>query len=151
MRTPDPTRSKFAVHGPAIEIACELPAIAGQIRRLFEPFAVHSWPEGFIPTTGIVRPYAQSEVLRHLSPVARPVRAGAELIELYEDGDRFWLVDDRWGIAEVNLIRGQFRSWVIPHPRVDAVHVAEMAVVWPLLIVAIFFPLSVRSYRRLSR
>ena len=106
MRTPDPTRSKFALHGPAIEIACEVPAMAGQIRRLFEPFAVNGWPEGFIPTIGIIRPYAQSEVLRHLSPTARPVHTGAELIELYEDGDRFWLVDDRWGMCG-----GQ------PHPR----------------------------------
>ena len=41
MRTTDPTRSKFALHGPAIEIACDVPAMATQLRRLFEPFAVN--------------------------------------------------------------------------------------------------------------
>lgn len=35
-------------------------------------------------------------------------------------------------------------SWV-------AQHALAMAIVWPVLLLAIFFPLSVRSYRRLSR
>jgi hypothetical protein len=131
--TNDLKTSKFALHGPAIEIACEVPAMAAEVRRLLEPFAVPGWPEGFAPTFGSIRPYAQAEVLRHLSPAARPVSGGsADLVELYEDGDRFWLVDDRWGMAEVNLIRGQFRSWIIPQPRIDAVRTAEMAVIWPL-------------------
>ena len=39
---------------------------------------------------------------------------------------------------------GEAASWVTQNALL-------MAVVWPLLIVAIFFPLSVRSYRRLSR
>jgi hypothetical protein len=133
LRPDDPKRSKFALHGPAIEIACEVPEMAEQVRRLFEPFAVQRWPEGFMPTVGIVRPYTQSEVLRHLSPSARPV-AGvpADVMEVYEDGDRFWLVDDRWGMAEINLIRGQFRSWIVPNCRLDPVRIAETAIVWPL-------------------
>jgi hypothetical protein len=133
LRPDDPKRSKFALHGPAIEIACEVPEMAEQVRRLFEPFAVQRWPEGFMPTVGIVRPYTQSEVLRHLSPGARPV-AGvpADVMEVYEDGDRFWLVDDRWGMAEINLIRGQFRSWIVPNCRLDPVRIAETAIVWPL-------------------
>jgi ABC-type multidrug transport system permease subunit len=35
-------------------------------------------------------------------------------------------------------------SWV-------AQHAIPMAVVWPLVLVAVFFPLSVRAYARLSR
>lgn len=133
MRTTDPTRRKFALHGPAIEIACEVPAMAPQVRRLLEPFAVNGWPDGFFPTVGIIRPYAQSEVLRHLSPTAKPLPGGADgLMELYQDGDRYWLVDDRWGMCEVNLIRGQFRSWILNNPRVDPIRCAEMSIVWPL-------------------
>jgi ABC-2 type transport system permease protein len=30
-------------------------------------------------------------------------------------------------------------------------HAVLMAVVWPLALIAVFFPLSVRAYRRLSR
>lgn len=132
MPTIDPNRSKFALHGPAIEISCEVPEMVGQVRRLLEPFAVSRWPDGFVPTVGIIRPYAQSEVLRHLSPGAKPLPGTGDLMEIYEDGDRFWLVDDRWGMAEVNLIRGQFRSWILNNPRVDPIRCAEMAIVWPL-------------------
>ena len=128
----DPTRGKFALHGPPVELACSVPAVSEQIHRLFDPFAVTSWPAGFVQTVGIVRPYAAEEVLRHVSPVARPFTGAEDLMEIYQDGDRFWLVDDRWGMAEVNMIRGQFRSWVLPNPRVDAVRCAELAVVWPL-------------------
>jgi hypothetical protein len=133
LRPTDPNRSKFALHGPAIEIACEVPDMTGQVQRLFEPFAVQRWPDGFLPTVGIIRPYTQSEVLRHLSPGARPVTGvPADVMEVYEDGDRFWLVDDRWGMAEINLIRGQFRSWIVPKCRLDPVRIAETAIVWPL-------------------
>jgi hypothetical protein len=107
--------------------------MAEQVRRLFEPFAVQRWPDGFMPTVGIIRSYTQSEVLRHLSPSARPIPGvPADVMEVYEDGDRFWLVDDRWGMAEINLIRGQFRSWIVPNCRLDPVRIAETAIVWPL-------------------
>lgn len=128
----DPTRSKFALHGAAVEIACAVPSIAHQVGRLFDPFAVAGWPDRFVPTVGVVGPYQQAEVLRHLSPDARPMPDAPELMELYQDGDRFWLVDERWGLVEINMIRGQFRSWILPAPRVDAVRCTEMAVVWPL-------------------
>ncbi|MFC6005486.1 ABC transporter permease, partial [Streptomonospora nanhaiensis] len=35
-------------------------------------------------------------------------------------------------------------SWVVRHA-------TEMALVWPLMLLAVFLPLSVRAYRRLSR
>jgi hypothetical protein len=51
---------------------------------------------------------------------------------MFEDGERFWLVDDRWGMAEINFLKGQWRSWVLPRPQFDPVRCAEMAVLWPL-------------------
>ncbi len=86
----DSKRSKFALHGPAVEIACEVPAMADQVERLLSPFKVHQLPEGFSPTLGIIRPYLQSEVMKHLSPGAKPVQSASDLIEIYEEGDRYW-------------------------------------------------------------
>src|SRR5262249_51568669 len=103
-----------------------------QVKRLLDPFGVAGWPAGFAPTLGLIKPYAQSEVLRHISPTAQPLPGTCDLVEVYQDGDRFWLVDDRWGIAEINLIRSQFRSWVVSNPRVDPIRCAEMSIVWPL-------------------
>jgi hypothetical protein len=53
---------------------------------------------------------------------------------VYEEGERYWLVDERWGLAEVNLLKGQWRSWVLPGPalKLDPLRCAERAVLWPL-------------------
>jgi hypothetical protein len=72
--------------------------------------------------------------MRHLSPAARPVplAGGHGLLEVFQEGERFWLVDDRWGMAEINFLRGQWRSWVLPRPGLDPLRCAETAVLWPL-------------------
>src|SRR5215213_187437 len=84
-------RMRFAVHGPALELNCAVPSMGPQVRRLLGPFAVADWPDGFVPIHGVVRPYEESEVLRHLSPTARALPRTPELFELYEDGERFWV------------------------------------------------------------
>jgi hypothetical protein len=117
-------------------VDCAVPTVSAQARRLLEPFAVSGWPDTFGATVGTIRHYDQNEVLRHLSPGARRVaQAGsptAEMMELYEDGERFWVVDERWGMAEVNLLKGQWRSWLLPRPQLDAVRCCELAVLWPV-------------------
>ena len=123
---------RFAVHGPAVEIDASVPALADPVQDLLGPFSVGGFPQGFVPVHGTVRPYNQAEVLRHLSPAARPMPVADDLAELFEEGERFWIVDERWGMAEVNFLKGQWRSWVLPRPQFDAVRCAEMAVVWPL-------------------
>lgn len=42
------------------------------------------------------------------------------------------MVDDRWGMAEINLLKGQWRSWVLPRPTLDPAACAEWAALWPL-------------------
>jgi hypothetical protein len=134
--TPAPSPSfdlqRFALHGAAIGISSAVKSLAPQIEHLFGDFRVKQWPPRLVPVTGTLWPYEQSHVLKHLSPTARRVATHCELLELYEDEERFWLVDDRWGIAEMNLLKGQWRSWVLPRPAIDATRVAEMAILWPM-------------------
>ncbi len=134
-----PGPMRFSVHGLALEIRCDDPSLAGlaeAVRRQFEPFAVADFPPGFAPVTGTVEPFDAAGVQRHLSTAA--VRFGttagptAELFHDPTDGERFWLIDDRWGIAELNLLRGRWRAWVLPRPSIDATAVAESAVLWPV-------------------
>jgi hypothetical protein len=135
---PAPARStsfelqRFAMHGAAIGISSAIKPLAPQIEHLFGDFRVKQWPPRVVPVTGTLWPYEQSHVLKHMSPTARRVATHCELLELYEDEERFWLVDDRWGIAEMNLLKGQWRSWVLPKPAIDATRVAEMAILWPM-------------------
>lgn len=128
----DPSRKRFAVHGPAVEVDCTVAAVSAEVRRVLGPFQVSDWPDGFVPVGGTVRAYDTAQVVRHVSPTARPVPRGQDLAELYEEGERFWLVDERWGMVEVNFLKHTWRSWVLPRPQFDSVRCAEMAVLWPL-------------------
>ena len=140
--SPGPLR--LAVHGLAVEVRCDDPTltlVAEAIARQFAPFVTGDFPPGFAAVTGTVEPFDAAVVQRHLSNAAVRFTGGSAgpTAELFHDpaerggtGERFWLVDDRWGIAELNVVRGRWRAWVLPRPSVDATTVAEMAVTWPV-------------------
>ena len=123
---------KLALYGPAVELECLVPELDEPIGRALGGFAVSEWPTGFGVTRGSIRPYDESEVIRRLPAAARPLHREGELIELYEHEERFWVIDDRWGMAEINVLRGQWRSWVLPQPKLDPVRLLDTAVLWPL-------------------
>jgi hypothetical protein len=123
---------RYALHGHAVELVCQIPSLRPEIQRVLGPFAVPGWPDGFSPTFGAVMPFDADAVQRAVSPAATHFAPPDELIELYRDQDRFWVIDDRWGMAELNLSKRQWRSWVLPRPGVDPQHCVELGVLWPL-------------------
>ena len=129
---PQVKSDKYSLHGCALELSCDVPALFEQIEHLLGEFRVTGSPEGVFPVAGFVRRYCEKDVLKRLSQTARRVVRTGDLLELYEDGERFWLIDDRWGITEMNLLKGQWRSWVLNNPTIDPVRCAEMAVLWPM-------------------
>ena len=127
------TRRRYAVHGLAVDAVCDVPLLDREIDAWLAPFEVDELPDGIACSHGVIRPYDGAEVMRHLSPSAVPVATQqGQLIELYQEGERFWLVDDRWGLCEINVLKSTWRSWILPHPTLDTVRVAEMAVLWPM-------------------
>ena len=123
---------KFVVHGPAVEIDCAAVELAASIAHLLAPFAVDEWPAGFGVTRGSIRPYDHAEVIRRLPTSARALHRPQDHLELYHQDERFWIIDDRWGMCEINILRGHWRTWVLPNPRLDRWRLAEMAVLRPL-------------------
>jgi len=128
---------RFNVHGLTVELTCGVEALEAELGRVLGEFAADGTSggaAGFLPTVGVVQPYDAEQVVRHLSPTAKAVRgSGAgEVQEVYQEGERFWVVNERWGLAEINLLRGQWRSWVLPRAGVDAAACVEGAVVWPM-------------------
>lgn len=124
---------RINLHAAAVGLTSFVPALSMQIEHLFGEFRASAWPERAVPISGTIWPYEQSHVLKHLSPTARRVATpGYGLLELYEEGERFWLVDDRWGLAEINLLKGQWRSWILPAPALDTVRCVRQAVLWPM-------------------
>jgi hypothetical protein len=97
---------------------------------LIEPFLAAD-PE----VRGAVVPFDESEVLRQLSPDAVRVDEPDLLLELYRDprgGERVWLIDERWGVCEINLLKRTWKSWVLPAAALDAVRLFEATVMWPM-------------------
>lgn len=125
-------KRKIVLHGLAVEIDCAVPYLAREIARTFGPFSVGDGPERFSPSSGSVRPFDLNELARQVPANAERVLVSDDLIELYQDGEHFWLVDERWGMAELNLLKNRWRSWIFPHPAIDSVRCTEMAVMWPL-------------------
>ena len=123
---------RFSLHGTGIGLTSMVKSLGREIEHLLGDFRVGNWTPGVVPVSGTIWPYEQLHVMRHLSQTARRVPSNDDMLELYEDEERFWLVDDRWGIAEINLLKGQWRSWVLPAPTIDPVRVAQMALLWPM-------------------
>jgi hypothetical protein len=124
----------LCLHGHGIDLSVRVPAVqrvaAAILKEVIEPF-LPGEPE----LRGTVLPFEEGMVLRHLSADAVRVEDADPLLELYRDprgGERVWLVDERWGITEINLLKRSWRSWVLPHASIDAVRLFEAAVMWPM-------------------
>lgn len=122
---------RLAVHGLAVEIKCEIDGLRPALDHDLGEFAVPDWPDGFVPVTGSIRPFERTEVLKCLSASARRID-GPDFLELYEEQERFWAIDERWGMTEINLLKGSWRSWILPGPMVDSIRCAHASVVWPM-------------------
>ena len=123
--------AKISLHGAPIGVSCAVEQLIPQIDRILRPFISPHLPANSSMASGIIRPFEEAEVLRHLSTRARRLTMGDPSLELYQDCERFWLVDERWGIAEMNLMKAQWRSWVLPNCAIDSLHLAEGAMLWP--------------------
>ena len=94
---------------------------------------------------GEIRPFDSDRLLRRLPAGARKVGCdGSDLVDVYADPSggpggegRFWTVDESWGLCEIDLPRGRWTAWVLPHAAdggvgsVDAAAVVDAAVVRP--------------------
>lgn len=121
----------IALDGLPCQITCAVAEISAQLGELLAPFAVSAGCTRFA-ATGLIRPYIESEVMRHMSPTARAVPCGDCGPELYREDERYWLVDEHWGICEINFLRHQWRSWILPAARTPFMSLADDAVLWPL-------------------
>ena len=140
-RTPTPPGSpdrvaqiplRFNVHGLIAEVCCALPGLRQVMADLFEPLRVAELPDGLVPIEGSVEAYDADVVARHVSPRAERVATFGDYAELWRDGEKCWLLDDGWGLCEINLIKRSFRSWVLAQSPLSAVRAVEQAIVWPL-------------------
>ena len=79
----------------------------------------------------MLEPFAGEDVLRGLSSWAQPLHMPAAM-DLYQHGERFWAIDERWGIARMDLLRGTVRTWLTAAAQLNPQRSAEMGLLWPL-------------------
>ena len=116
--------------------------VTGAAEGLFDNLATLSTPlsagacdgAGSMPLVGRVQSYREDEVLRHVSAGAVRVECVDPALELYRDGcgERYWRVDETWGLCEVDLLRRSWRSWVLERPGCDGGRLLGATVLWPL-------------------
>lgn len=126
------TTLKLAIYGPSVELTSAVPELESQLQRTLGQFTVDDFPGEAGLIRGSVRRYNEAEVLRRLPVMAQPLHRHGDLIEIYSHEERIWTIDDRWGMCEINLLRGQWQSWVLKQPKLDSVRLCDAAVLWPL-------------------
>lgn len=125
------TQHRLSIHGLPAIIHCAVGSLDEMIRRTMAEFLVKVWPEKLVPCDGTIRPYNKDEVLKHLSNTAVRISGPRDPMELYQENERFWLIDDRWGLTEINLLKSQWRSWVLDDANLDVDRAFEMTLMWP--------------------
>jgi hypothetical protein len=113
-------------------IACEVPQIEQELRWMLGEFMTPDFPSGFAPITGLIQPYLEKDVLRHISSRAKPIKYPGLALETFQEKECFWIVDERWGLTQLDLLKKQWRSWVLPNRSIDNIRCAEMSALWPL-------------------
>ena len=123
---------RLNVHGLAVTLRCSMPGIRQMAADLFAPLIDEEWPENFQCIDGTVDAYDADVVARRLSPRAERITVFSDSAELWRDGERCWLLDDAWGLCEINLLKRSWRSWVLPRNALDPLRAVEQAILWPM-------------------
>jgi hypothetical protein len=123
---------RLNVHGLAVELSCALPGMRQVIDDLLGTLAAPEWPDGFALIEGVVDRFDPDIVARHLSAQAERVASFGDDAELWRDQERCWLIDEAWGVCEVNLLKRTWRTWLLPVAEADPVRAIDHAVFWPM-------------------
>jgi hypothetical protein len=127
-----PIKSHFSIHGPAVTLINSCRQLDEQIAFFLDPFALKRHSPQALEIHGQIRPFDLTEVTRSFSAAADSRRHCDELVEIYSLADRHWIVDERWGVCEIDLLKHRWRSWLLPRSLLDPVQLAEAAVLHPM-------------------
>jgi hypothetical protein len=123
---------RFDLHGVSVRIENSMEAMESSLDRFRAAFGSEGGGGGIAAVAGTIRPFDASEVLRNVMPQAAAVGRVDDLADVFGCDERFWVVDDRWGICQINLLKHQWRAWMLPDPVAGPARRIEGAVLWPL-------------------
>jgi hypothetical protein len=123
---------RLNLHGFAVDLRCGLPGLRQVLNDLLGSLRETDWPANTSVVEGIIEPYNADVVARHLSSSATRLAQFGDQAELWADGERRFLIDESWGVCEINLLKHTFRSWLLPHTANEPMQAIERSVLWPL-------------------
>ena len=129
---PLPIKSRFSIYGAAVAISSGCARINDALGLFLRPFELKRNGGEGLETIGEIRQFELGEVTRSLLSAGETERRSDPLVAIYSCGERHWVLDDRWGVCEIDLLRHRWRSWVLPHTSLDAVQLVESAVMQPM-------------------
>lgn len=127
LKASNPFRANLFGH--CVEIASREPAATSLIQAMLvdrDPVASTTAPA----IRGLIYPFDSALVARSVRRSSNRVPTRDPLQEIYADNERLWLIDERWGVTEVNLLKRLWRSWV--RPNVDPSVMLDHAICWPM-------------------
>jgi hypothetical protein len=130
MFLPLPIKYSLSIYGTGVQLANSCPALDDQIAFFLNPFQTVRKEMGAL--RGEIVPFDVAEVTHSLSRAGTSERHSDDLVEIYSIGEKHWMVDDRWGMCEIDVLKRRWRSWVLPQPSLDAVQLTEAAAIWPM-------------------
>jgi hypothetical protein len=129
---PLPIKYCVSLHGAAVQLVNSCVAIDEQIRFFLNPFLLRRYASQSGEFHGQICPFDIAEVTHSLTRAAASERYSDGLVEIYSLAEKHWILDDRWGACEIDLLKHRWKSWVLPTPSLDPVQLAEAAVLWPM-------------------
>lgn len=135
-----PVVRRFTIQGIAFELTLEVAGLGESVEHLLGEFAVDHVPIGASPLRGHIRLFDEREVLKRLSTSTRRLRSARpgfsrlpfDSIEIFQEDERYWIVDEHWGMAEIDLLKGHWTSWIMPAAAHQPRRCVEAAIQWPL-------------------
>jgi hypothetical protein len=127
-----PNCHQLLLHGQPIQLEIHSSAFDEAVIHLTSPFVSDDTIERGGLLRGCIGPFDYGDVARHISPQAKLIARPDEMSHLYALDERCWLVDERWGLCEINLLKRRWQSWIVPNPSIDAAAGAEAAIWWPM-------------------
>lgn len=127
---------RLLLFGHAVELHCHVPALEPTVGRLLGSFAGgdDSSDRTASSLRGSIQPYAGEVIARRLPANAASRHEPGELTEMYVQDERSWVIDERWGMSEINLMKREWTSWVLPAPKLDPVRISEAAILRPMAL-----------------
>jgi hypothetical protein len=127
-----PIKNDFSLYGAAVRLTNSYRALDEQIRFFLHPFVQPCRASVAGQIQGEICAFDLGEVTHSLSQAAGSRRYSDDLVEIYSLADKHWIVDDRWGVCEIDQLRRRWKSWVFPEPSLDPIHLAEAAILKPM-------------------